>query len=469
MKLTVKNLGAIKNGEISFDKKLIIFTGPNNTGKSYLTYLIHAIHNLSAFIDDAKSVSMFDDYFSDDEPIIKMAQNGLMDINTVIEAYNEDFNKVITQLISDNLLKIFASTNIKPDIQLTIKKLDYKLYSPLPIVGYKIDDNQLFSFWGDGSVSEKPNKHVASTAMIKIYAQVILGMLLKGYSPFGKSYIFPSERASINLFSKDIVAKKAGSRDDMAIRVLGGEDIAEIARSISQEQNLNPKYSMAINDYINFVYEFQDSSSLSSLSYLADDLESTILDGTISISKFKQLIFKPKNTDATLSLHESSSLVKSLSFLVIYLRHFATVGDWVIIDEPEINLHPNLQVAIAKIFARMINSGLKVIISTHSDYLVKELNSLLMLHDLSEDKKQHSFIKKQGYITADLLDKKEVGAYYINNGKVTPIDIEGEGIVVPSIDKTIASIDNFTEEVFFKLKTLKLSKTSKKTKSNEPE
>lgn len=55
------------------------------------------------------------------------------------------------------------------------------------------------------------------------------------------------------------------------------------------------------------------------------------------------------------------------------------------IDEPELNLHPSNQRVIARFLAKLVNSGIRVIVSTHSDYFVKEINSLIMLHGVSEN------------------------------------------------------------------------------------
>ena len=43
------------------------------------------------------------------------------------------------------------------------------------------------------------------------------------------------------------------------------------------------------------------------------------------------------------------------------------------IDEPELNLHPGNQRRIARLFARLSKLGIKVFITTHSDYIIKEL------------------------------------------------------------------------------------------------
>jgi recombinational DNA repair ATPase RecF len=39
----VKNLGNLKEARIDLSKKLIVFTGQNNTGKTYLSYAIYGL------------------------------------------------------------------------------------------------------------------------------------------------------------------------------------------------------------------------------------------------------------------------------------------------------------------------------------------------------------------------------------------------------------------------------------------
>ena len=50
------------------------------------------------------------------------------------------------------------------------------------------------------------------------------------------------------------------------------------------------------------------------------------------------------------------------------------------VDEPELNLHPENQRRMARLFARLVNVGVKVFVTTHSDYIVKELNTLILLN-----------------------------------------------------------------------------------------
>ena len=42
----------------------------------------------------------------------------------------------------------------------------------------------------------------------------------------------------------------------------------------------------------------------------------------------------------------------------------------VFIEEPEAHLHPRAQKAMARLIARSVNAGKRVVVSTHSDYIV---------------------------------------------------------------------------------------------------
>ena len=80
------------------------------------------------------------------------------------------------------------------------------------------------------------------------------------------------------------------------------------------------------------------------------------------------------------------------------------------IDLPEIGLHPINQCRIARLFARLINIGVKVFITTHSDYIVKELNTLIMLN---HDDKPHlkRIAEENGYQHDELIKASQVKVY----------------------------------------------------------
>ncbi len=77
------------------------------------------------------------------------------------------------------------------------------------------------------------------------------------------------------------------------------------------------------------------------------------------------------------SSNNIASGVKSLGLLDILIEGgYVHEGSALILDEPETNLHPKWQVEYARILCRLANAGVKVLITTHSPYMVEVLKVL---------------------------------------------------------------------------------------------
>jgi hypothetical protein len=451
MKITVSNLGPIKSAEIRSNKDLLILTGPNNSGKSYVAYLLYAIHDFVSLVNGHGGIPKYlNSQFNNPDKINNILHDNKIYLEHIIVEFKDNIDNFISDLISSNTVKIFASALTNPQVSIDVEDLNLE-FTQYDIIGLHVKDGELHVIWNKDGYTKTSLDKTANPTQLLAYSSTLLLEYIKDHDLFGHAFMLPAERTALNLFSRDIIAKKAGSRDDMALRVLAGEDITEIARSITEEQNNTPKYPFAINAYINFVNAFDGSIPVGEFAYLAQELEKSILGGKISVSEFNQLLFHPNGTDNALNLHESSSLIKSLSYLVVYLRHNAKKGEFIIIDEPEINLHPNLQIAIGRFFAKMVNAGLKLIISTHSDYLIKEINNLIILGELNKDEKHQTFVQGKQLAIDELLTKEQVGAYFLCNGKVDPIDLEENGLVVPTINDAIRRVDGLAEELYLEM------------------
>jgi len=157
---------------------------------------------------------------------------------------------------------------------------------------------------------------------------------------------------------------------------------------------------------------------------------------------------------------ESSSAVRSLLDIGFYLRHVATPGDLLMVDEPELNLHPKNQRRVARLFARLVNIGIKVFITTHSDYIIKELNTLIMLNQGGERLK--TFAEREQYSDSEILSPDKVKVYIAEEVLIKldgmqrktkcqtliQADIDSKlGIEARSFDKTIEDMNRIQEEI----------------------
>ena len=144
----------------------------------------------------------------------------------------------------------------------------------------------------------------------------------------------------------------------------------------------------------------------------------------------------------------SSSTVKTFFSLVFYLEHLAKAGDTLIIDEPELNLHPDNQRKIARILAMISNREIKVIVSTHSDYFIREINNLIMLKEDFSSK--NKIMQKYGYSENMLISDENINAYLFDKNEIFPMIMDSkEGIIAKTFDEVINNLNSSSDEIFF--------------------
>jgi predicted ATPase len=156
--------------------------------------------------------------------------------------------------------------------------------------------------------------------------------------------------------------------------------------------NLNPmnlflkvdhNYALPIETNVDFIKKLENI--VKTTSFIAEKHPDVLTDfadilgGESTVTLNDHLYYVPKGKRVKLSMDQSSSAVRSLLDIGFYLKHEAQMGDLLMVDEPELNLHPENQRRVARLFARLVNLGIKVFITTHSDYIIKELNTLIML------------------------------------------------------------------------------------------
>ena len=117
----------------------------------------------------------------------------------------------------------------------------------------------------------------------------------------------------------------------------------------------------------------------------------------------------------------ASSMVSELAPVVLYLRHVVQPGDLLIIEEPESHLHPAMQVEFIGQLAAAVQSGVRILITTHSEWVLEELANLVRLSELPKE-------RRGGIDDGDIvLSPDQVGAWFFEPGS------EGNGSTVREI------------------------------------
>ncbi len=182
---------------------------------------------------------------------------------------------------------------------------------------------------------------------------------------------------------------------------------------------------------------------------LAEILEKQILSGGLAFSTpepdpRRDILFQATQ-DVTLEIPIVSSMVKELAPLVFYLRYLAEPGELLIIDEPEMNLHPAAQTEIIEFLAMLVNAGLHVLITTHSTYVIDHLTNLMEAYKhTNQDAIVEGFLLEQ---KDAFISQEKVSVYGVEDGTVKNI-LDPSG----SIDwKTFSDVTRFVERIHFEL------------------
>ena len=77
-------------------------------------------------------------------------------------------------------------------------------------------------------------------------------------------------------------------------------------------------------------------------------------------------------------------MVTEMIPVALYLRHQVQAGETIIIEEPEAHMHPAMQVRLAAALAKIVDAGMRVIVTVHSDWILSALANICRMADLPD-------------------------------------------------------------------------------------
>lgn len=429
MVIELLNIGPVKQMKLDLSKRLITFMGLNGTGKTYISYIVYSL--LRGY---QTPINLLKDTEKLDENTLK----GTLDVDVVFDFIKDQIN-----VLNKQLSLVF---NVSSDDG-QFKDASIKLLSSKESLGedlLKAEQNfivsDLFHFQkhaGElGFVIQKLNWEEFDKEDSNNMSVFILKLLVYG-SPTAS--MLTAERSGIYTFSKELSLNRFKRS------------------SYSQTPFQIQRYPSPI---INSLVEADDLAQIKKqkapTANLAASIESDILSGKMIISSDGELRFKAKKMEKDIAFSLASSAVKTIAPVILFLKHQTALNQVLIIDEPELNLHPKNQILLARIFARMVNSGVRLIINTHSDYILRELNSLIMLDSVDAITR-----KKMKYGEDERIDFHKVGVYEFDvvdasdhGVKVKEIPVSNTGFDSILIDEVINKQMNSAQEIYLALGNL---------------
>jgi predicted ATPase len=438
MKLLLENLGLVKKIDLDLSKRLLVFCGPNGTGKTYVSYAIYGyltsplfsvdLFNLQELLEK-KELDLLIDYAAIDGLTLLYSKSLQQSISQVFglhdKNYFHDFKASISKDREFMKKASFSFTHDYANCSITYTKENDHLR-------IRLDETEQTGLANVSAVSE-PRVMYQNGRMHKAH-NAIIGKYLCNESLLN-AYILPVERNSVYTFADNLAVNK----------------IKELP-----VENDNDRYPLPVQDALATAIDLKHiKKQTSPYANLAEEIETDILLGKIAVSEDGEIQFKPENAgNLALPVHLSASIIKNLSGLLIYLKHQAKENDLLIIDEPELGLHPDNQLRLARIFGKLINNGIRLLINTHSDYILRELNNLIMLSSVGCPAKNK--MKAWGYSEDEAIKRELVGAYLFDTDKDAPgsvrvesLAVEKNGFEVKTIDAAINRLNQVSEDIYY--------------------
>lgn len=433
MKISIKNVGPIKSAEIELNG-LTLITGLNDTGKSFVGKSLFSLiktasegeeqYQFLARMEDQKR--MFIDLF--------LRTFKLIITHKDYESLGKNFNNILTEFSNDASIKI-NNRNLLPkasnelvdlnnlvtsgQISIIINELllypKYinKLNQYIVLIGGRLKNETDFASSSDNPIFhltyilknlthhyliEPKEKYIQIWKML--IGSVFQGNICNGLTSDAAMICFSEEN---NAFSVKIENNKASEvkipdaslfiRDATYIE---SPIILQYIRFFIERAAFSRREERGAVFLENFYITrdlLQKLTQVVPYDYGTFNVEnsiaqniSEIIGGEIVFNRDNSdFEFRKKGIEKNITGFNIASGVKSFGILQRLLEGgFIHSGSMLIIDEPEVHLHPEWQMKYAKIIVELVKSGVPVLINTHSPSMLEALLTLAKLEELDD-------------------------------------------------------------------------------------
>lgn len=486
MKLVIKNYGAIKEGTIDLSKKLYLFVGYNNTGKTYLTQLIYEIFNPDTLNDFSNS--SYNEFQSKNvgkleltkeliDTVLKNYSNYLQEVviakflkiepteNSLIDkAIHIAFEYTLEDVKKHELksgakigftqteIEVYNLTKAKNSLEIRFEHLKMAdIFAKLPLDFFDNVPKKRF----EQEINSIKND-ISKTVVISL-----LNLLLQNEE---RPFFLPSHRISLlenaeELKRQEEIRKKELS--DLLFDLLANQSNQQDLISNLLAKKSESEHPTYLNKLINEVLKLRSSKDdefiLKGTGFYDALLPKfiQILGGEILYEKtatFSNRVEKFKinqENAAHITMDLASSSVNQLSTLFLFLKYWAKPErNFLMIDEPEENLHPENQVLLVNLLLEFWLTNNRLLITTHSPLVAEVINNYLILGQL-ENREQ---LIKELELPSIKINPANTGIYYFQGETVVEHRIDNYGTLFTSYklaqDK-IYSLGEYLSDLMF--------------------
>lgn len=389
--MLIEKLGPVKKCDIELGQETILL-GKNNSGKTYVSYLLYGIYKrinrekvnflnefLSKVIDSSRSLSVTIDKielsnYLKNKIISDLNENIKMDLPKIFNTEENEFQETRIKIF-DSDLENFIQDSLNAE-QSNIQKFSLRNITSITTLNIEITEtywrltlDEIDSFFTEDS-------DIDAKEVDKAFLKVAVLFFNRRVFAMPNILYIPAERNGINVFRKELSVKRSTTSFD-----------------VSTDTPPTEIYPLPISDYMKYLnlidIEFGEKNlRAEEREKIWSNFSADILKGKYEYDSEQNEFYyrevyslsneKIKYKQKKIPLQIASSSIKSLFGLEYYLKFLFSKGDILFIDEPEMNLDPENQTKFADLLVELSNLGVKIIISSHSDYLVRSTTNKIL-------------------------------------------------------------------------------------------
>lgn len=394
MELSIRDFAKIKQADIVIDG-ITVIAGENNTGKSTVGKILFSLFNSLSDIEE----KIFNERMREVEKSNEKIMYEYFDGNIIYGGFDRLY-------LLSNLMIPSIRRNKNNSIEKIEEDIRKKLYKYKNSIVGKMDDDLL------EEMTHKLGENIESFLEIpeeNIILEVVSDNFSKVFSSQTEFSLLDKEK-----YNAPVLTLKIKNRHN---RLFFQDN-----RCVKMENEINIIHKAIYIDNPFIVDEL--SGDYDGLSTMEDELKKlilkqnqrdifdgvvesvrakeklkeiyevlkTVVDGQIIFGQGEEIYLKNDNLDKPLSVHNLSTGIKSFTILKMLLEKGCLKDkDVLILDEPEIHLHPQWQIIYAQLIVLLQkNFDLSIIVTTHSPYFVDALD--LFSHKYGINKKVNYYL-----------------------------------------------------------------------------
>lgn len=394
IEIHIDHLGPVRNSDIEL-KPFMVFTGESGTGKSYSALLVHYVYKvicrpsgLSEFFNNLGAS------YDEHRKHIK-GEEGELFLFTL-----QQFEDWISTSAVKYVGEMLGNFSLEGKVSVKFNGLDekYQFY-------YKKDKVEIgddIEYFDRVTMNGKYTMRFRSDIdhwNTQPY-QLITGAIFK--IPQYNTFLLPPSRGGL-------VCLNDVGRGDYKISPAG-----------------------MYNEFIEDLGYLKSAKPEKVLEDIYKPVSESLINGKINI-RDNELFFEQEYGEIPISAGAAS--IKELAPFAIMLQKGLVEQYSVMFEEPETNLHPELQIKVADTLAYLLQQGCRFQITTHSDYFLQRINQLIKLGKLSHEE------------NVTYIEEEKIAAYYFEktdkvNTTIKPLEIGKNGIPFSTFFETVKKLSD---------------------------